>query len=47
MERSLTYKITEKDAGLTISEYLQQKSYSSQTIKELKKMRESILVDGR
>lgn len=47
MERILTYNITVADAGLSIGEYLQQKGYSSQTIKELKKMERSILVDGR
>ena len=46
MERILTYHITEKDKGITIGEYLQQKGYSSQTIKELKKMKQSILING-
>lgn len=46
MERILTYQITENDAGLTIGEYLQKKGYSSQTIKELKKMERSILING-
>lgn len=31
---------------MTIGEYLQSKGYSSQTIKELKKMEESILING-
>ncbi len=42
----MTYHITEKEAGMTIGEYLQQKGYSSQTIKELKKMERSILING-
>ncbi len=46
MERILIYHITEADAGLTIGEYLQNKNYSSQTIKELKKMERSILING-
>lgn len=46
MERILIYHITEKEAGMTIGEYLQQKGYSSQTIKELKKMERSILING-
>ncbi|MBQ8822123.1 MAG: RluA family pseudouridine synthase [Lachnospiraceae bacterium] len=46
MERILTYKITETDADLSIGEYLQKKGYSSQTIKELKKMERSILING-
>lgn len=46
MERILTYKIAEADAGLSIGEYLQRKGYSSQTIKELKKMERSILING-
>lgn len=47
MERILTYHITEQDASQTIEQYLKSKSYSSQCIKELKKMPESILIDGR
>ncbi|MBQ7919750.1 MAG: RluA family pseudouridine synthase [Lachnospiraceae bacterium] len=46
MERILTYKIAEADGGLTIGEYLQKKGYSAQTIKELKKMERSILING-
>ena len=47
MNRTLTYTITEQDLPATIQEYLQRKNYSSQVIKELKKMQESILIDGR
>ena len=46
MERKLVYNITDTDAGLTIREYLQKKGYSAQTIKELKKMERSILING-
>ena len=47
MNRTLTYIITEQDLPATIQEYLQSKNYSSQVIKDLKKMPESILIDGR
>lgn len=47
MNRIFTYHITEQDASQTIEQYLKSKRYSSQCIKELKKMPESILLDGR
>lgn len=47
MERILTYHITEQDASQSIEQYLKTLGYSSQCIKELKKMQESILIDGR
>lgn len=47
MERILTYHITEQDASQSIEQYLKTRGYSSQCIKELKKMQESILIDGR
>lgn len=47
MERILTYHITKEDCGQSIEHFLRSKGYSSQCIKELKKMSESILVDGR
>ena len=47
MNRILTYEITEQDASQSIEQYLKGKGYSSQCIKELKKMPESILLDGR
>lgn len=47
MNRILTYHITEQDASQPIEQYLKNKGYSSQCIKELKKMPESILIDGR
>jgi len=47
MERILTYQITQNDIPHTIQSFLQAKDYSSQVIKELKKMPKSILIDGR
>ena len=47
MNRTLIYKITENDIPNTIQSFLQERGYSSQVIKELKKMPESILIDGR
>ncbi len=47
MNRLLTYHITEQDASQSIEQYLKNKGYSSQCIKELKKMPQSILIDGR
>ncbi len=47
MERILTYEITSQDSGQSIEHFLRSRGYSSQCIKELKKMPESILLDGR
>ncbi len=47
MERILTYEITLQDSGQSIEHFLRGRGYSSQCIKELKKMPESILLDGR
>lgn len=47
MNRTLTYPITESHIPNTIQSFLQKKGYSAQVIKELKKMPESILIDGR
>ena len=47
MNRILTYPITESDSGCTIEHFLRGKGYSSQCIKELKKMPQSILIDGQ
>lgn len=47
MERILEYRISVKEAGRTIKDFLKEKGYSRQNIVELKKMPESILVDGR
>ena len=46
MNRTLTYSITESEASQTIEKFLKSKNYSSQCIKELKKMPQSILIDG-
>ena len=46
MERKLSYLITESDHNLTISDYLKKQGFSSQNIKELKKMDRSILIDN-
>ena len=46
MERKLSYKITESDQDMTISDYLKKQGFSSQNIKELKKMNRSILIDN-
>lgn len=46
MNRTLTYHITEDDAGLRIEQYLRRHGYSRQNLTDLKKMRESILLNG-
>lgn len=46
MERILTYHITEPDSGLRIEQYLRRHGYSKQNFTDLKKMHESILVNG-
>lgn len=47
MNRILSYHITEQDSSQSIENYLKGKGYSSQCIKELKKMPESILLNGQ
>ncbi len=47
MNRLITYNITETDQNRTIEQYLRTKGYSSQCIKELKKMPQSILINGQ
>ena len=47
MNRILSYHITEQDSSQSIEAYLKGKGYSSQCIKELKKMPESILLNGQ
>jgi 23S rRNA pseudouridine1911/1915/1917 synthase len=47
MERTLIYDIQESDAGLKISHYLRRKGYSLQNLTDLKKMNESVLLDGK
>ena len=47
MERIFQYHITEKEQNQTISDYLKEKGYSRQNVVALKKMQESILVNGK
>lgn len=47
MNRTLTYTITAHDLPGTIRDFLQARQYSSQVIKALKSMPESILINGR
>lgn len=47
MNRTLTYSITEAEQGLPISKYLKHLGYSSRSLVELKKMPESVLVNGK
>ena len=47
MNRTLTYSITEAEQGLPISNYLKHQGYSSRSLVKLKKMPESILVNGK
>lgn len=46
MERTIRYRISGADAGLRVEQYLRRKGYSRQNLTELKKMPESILVNG-
>lgn len=46
MERTLTYTITEKSDNQIISSFLKSEGYSSQNLIELKKMPESVLLNG-
>lgn len=46
MNRTLTYIIEEAYQNMSVSSYLKQIGYSSQNLIELKKMRESVLVNG-
>ena len=47
MERILDYDISASEAGMTIKDFLKLKGYSRQNVVELKKMSESILVNGK
>ena len=47
MERILDYTISVNEAGMTIKDFLKEKGYSRQNVVELKKMPESILVNGK
>ena len=46
MERILTYHITEQEEGLRIEQYLRYHGYSRQNLTDLKKMHESVLLNG-
>lgn len=47
MERTLQYRIPSSDEGNTIADFLKKQGYSRQNITALKKMPESIRIDGR
>lgn len=47
MERILDYNISAREAGKIIKDFLKEKGYSRQNVVELKKMKESILVNGK
>lgn len=46
MNRILTYTISETEHGLRVEQFLRRHGYSKQNLTELKKMQESILVNG-
>ncbi len=46
MERIITYAIDNTSAGLRIEQYLRRRGYSYQNLTQLKKMHESILING-
>ena len=46
MERTITYHIDSAAAGLRIEQYLRRRGYSYQNLTQLKKMHESILLNG-
>ena len=46
MERKINYQITVGDAGLRAEQYLRRKGYSYQNLTQLKKMPESLLING-
>lgn len=46
MNRTLIYPISEQHSGMTIQEFLKAQGFSSQNIIELKKMPESVLING-
>lgn len=47
MDRILTYDIQKSDDGLRVEQYLRRQGYSRQNLVELKKMPQSVLVDGQ
>lgn len=46
MNRTLNYVINKEEAGLRVEQYLKRKGYSSQNLAMIKRMPESILVNG-
>lgn len=46
MERTIRYKIQPEENGLRTEQYLRRRGYSSQNITQLKKMPDSILING-
>lgn len=46
MNRTIHYEITEAHAGLRAEQYLKRKGYSSQNLASIKRMPESILING-
>lgn len=47
MERIIEYLIEEHDDGIKIEEFLKKKFYTNSALKELKKMEESVLLNGK
>lgn len=47
MERILTYKISENENNLRIEQFLRRRGYSRQNLTDLKRMPESILINGK
>lgn len=47
MERTLTYAITEDDAPSAVAQFLKKKGFSSANLTELKKIPDSVLINGR
>ena len=47
MTRDLEYNITAQDNGVTISDYLKKQGFSHAVIVQLKKIPESILLNGK
>lgn len=46
MDRTITYKIEQEDAGLRVELFLRRKGYSRQNLVEIKRMPQSIMVNG-
>ena len=46
MERILTYPVSPSESGLCVAQFLKNRRYSSANLTDLKKMPESILING-